>query len=96
MLDQIQHEIRDQTSAQPQQEAKQKLTWRAFQEAEHGLHQAAVVKRQQEAMLDAGPMICLVDGGIDKLPRYKNTSKSIVHKQQQYQRFDPVVQRIVS
>ena len=34
MLDQIQHEIRDQTSAQAQQEAKQKLTWRAFQEAE--------------------------------------------------------------
>ena len=52
MLDQIQHEIRDQTSAQPQQEAKQKLTWRAFQEAEHGLHQAAVVKRQREAMLE--------------------------------------------
>ena len=52
MLDQIQHEIRDQTSAQPQQEAKQKLTWRAFQEAEHGLHQAAVFKRQQEAMLE--------------------------------------------
>ena len=34
MLDQIQHEIRDQTSAQAHQEAKQKLTWRAFQEAE--------------------------------------------------------------
>ena len=34
MLEQIQHEIRDQTSAQAQQEAKQKLTWRAFQEAE--------------------------------------------------------------
>ena len=42
MLDQIQHEIRDQTSAQAQQEAKQKLTWRAFQEAEQ---EAALLPR---------------------------------------------------